>query len=253
MKTSREPPFKTEAEMCAAFIDWVKRDGFRSYPETGGFDILCVNEATGHQIGVQAKLRLNFKVLDQLLPRYLANKDEGPDHYAVLVPQHPGDAEQLLAILGVVCFYAVRTHRHDRPAEFSMPGYGAKPSRKQFFDWNPKSRVKLPDYIPDVAAGAPCPIQLTPWKINALRLLARLELHGPVMRREIATFGMDSRRWCGHGAWLVPAEGSSHAERNGRWIRGPLCPRFDEQHPDVYAQIKAELAAAAAPPKQAEL
>lgn len=241
--------FKTEAELCAAFMEWVKRDGWTPYPETGGFDILLVG-STGHQIGVQAKMRMNFKVIDQLLPRYLAHKDEGPDHYAVLVGAHPGDAEQILSILGLVCFYPVQRYGHRH--EFSMPGYDHVPSRAQMFDWNPKRRLTLPDYIPDVTAGAPCPIQLTPWKINALRLLAHLEIHGPVTRRQISTFGMDSRRWCGHGAWLVPVEGGAIADRNGKWVRGPECPRFDQQHPEVYAKIRVEVAATV-PPKQQEM
>lgn len=237
----REAPFKTEAELCAAFIEWVKRDGFTSYPETAGFDILLVNDRSGHQIGVQAKLRMNFKVIDQLLPRYLASKDEGPDHYAVLIPGHPGDADGILDVLGINCFYPSYSYggRH----EFTMPGYDSVPSRKVLFDWNPKQRIPVPAYIPDVVAGASAPIQLTPWKISALRLLAHLEVHGSISRKQVADFGMDSRRWCGHGAWLIPADGSTYAARNGLWVRGPLCPKFEQQHPDVYAQIKTEVAA----------
>lgn len=42
------------------------------------------------------------------------------------------------------------------------------------------------------------------------------------------TAGVNPSRWL-TARWLVPGE------RRGDWIRGPKCPRFDEQHPAAYA------------------
>lgn len=43
MKPKKEAMFKTEAELCAAFIEWAKKD-WTCYPETAGWDILLVDK-----------------------------------------------------------------------------------------------------------------------------------------------------------------------------------------------------------------
>ena len=74
------PRYKTEAALCADFITWVKAESgtqrrfgagrspvWTPYAETAGWDILLV-AADGTQIGVQAKLRFNLKVIAQSIP-----------------------------------------------------------------------------------------------------------------------------------------------------------------------------------------
>mgnify|MGYP000417331658 CR=1 FL=1 len=80
--------FPTEAALCARLIDCLTAaGGWEIYPETAGFDILAVWKATGHQLGVEAKLQLNSKVADQILPRHWDSGSHcGPDFRAVLVP-----------------------------------------------------------------------------------------------------------------------------------------------------------------------
>jgi hypothetical protein len=90
-KPATEKPFKTEVELCAAFIkalplEWV------AYNECCGFDILLVRKIDGFQIGVQAKLKLNVDVLNQVI-----EGDDHPDCCAILVPE--GDDGKL----GKVC------------------------------------------------------------------------------------------------------------------------------------------------------
>lgn len=233
----REPIFETEAALCAAFIEWAKGCGYTCYPETEGWDILLV-DSSGFQIGVEAKLRLNITVILQALPQY--SPDIGPDHRAVLVPER-GPLAAVLPYLGIECFYttarySARATRHYFTHDDSFGATYGRP----MFDWNPVKRHKLPQYIPDVPAGVPAPVQLTPWKIGALRVLAHIELFGPLTRKQVNTYGIDSRAWCGHGAWLIPVDGSA-STRNGRWARGPKCPAFDKQHPDVYAQVLADM------------
>lgn len=239
--------FKSEAELCSAFIAWASREGWRCYPETAGFDILAVTPE-GWQIGIEAKLRMNLKVISQALPRYGA--EIGPDHRAVLVPGMNSDLRELCGYLGIEIFYCMTrsTDRRGLPHDFAR---AAQWRRHAMFDWNPRQRCEVPEYMPDVPAGVPSPTQLTPWKIAALKVLARLEISGWITRKEISIFGIDARRWTSGDGWLVPLDGDP--KRGGRWKRGDRCPKFDQQHPDVYAQIKAELIAAGEPTQQRQL
>lgn len=54
--------FEKESDLCAAFVSTVPKN-WVIYPETGGFDLVLVEEATGVQIGIEAKLALNAKVI----------------------------------------------------------------------------------------------------------------------------------------------------------------------------------------------
>src|SRR6478736_875463 len=232
----RDPLFPTEALLCDAFMAWARTQGFTVYPETDGWDLILVDR-DGFQIGVEAKLRLNLKVITQALPLYGIG-DSGPDHRAVLVPERPFDYERLLQLLGLEVFYAggVRERwafmHHERAYQHD---------RRVLFDWNPKARCRLPEYVPDVRAGLSGPVQLTPWKIGALKVLAVIEARGSITRKQISTLGLDPRAWTGGRGWLVPLDGDE--KRNGRYKLGAPCPRFDMQHPDVYARVKADLPA----------
>jgi hypothetical protein len=94
--------FDTEAELCAAFIKWAEKQGWKSYAETAGWDILLV-AADGTQIGVQAKLRFNMKVLQQAVDYGLWGRGIGPDFRAVLVPDSGG--KDICAALGMTMIY----------------------------------------------------------------------------------------------------------------------------------------------------
>lgn len=228
--TRREVKFASEAELCAAFCTWATRQGWTPYAETAGFDVLLV-EKSGAQIGIEAKLRTNVKVIEQALPSCWDSGEVGPDHRAILVPDHPGEGiVTALAFVGVEVFYATSAHWRGDRFDFVR---GNRLS--EMHDWNPARRCALPEFVPDVAAGVPAPVQLTKWKIGALRVLALLEIDGSVTKKEIAGAGIDPRRWCAGDNWL-------RVVGDGRYSRGD-CPAFDQQHPDVYAKVRAELIA----------
>lgn len=108
MTRSNAPLVQSEAELCAAFIDEFNRvPGWTCYPETAGFDILVVHE-DGRQIGVEAKLQLNAKVADQILPQYWQDRygAPGPDHRMVIVGRIT-EASQGIARLLEMCGIAV--------------------------------------------------------------------------------------------------------------------------------------------------
>lgn len=230
MKPKKEALFKTEAELCAAFIEWAKKD-WTCYPETAGWDILLVDKY-GLQMGVQAKMRLNADVLSQAM-NGIEYDNAGPDYRAILVP----DINSLADVAGALGFavYHPVNWRFPNLASFHRYGCGGGYS---LHDWNPSRRHKLLEFVPDVAAGVPSPTQLTPWKIGALKLLAEIEVKGSVSRNDIRGCGIDPRRWTSADNWLSPIG-------NGRYVRGSA-PRFEDQHPEVYAKIKAKLQGAQA-------
>lgn len=243
----RDPKFATEADLCAAFIAWtviedgrfnfgVQTPAWTCYAETAGWDILMVG-ADGTQIGVQAKLRFNMKVLQQSVPdAWEAWRDYGPDYRAVLLPDRDSDVVTLCGALGLVAFaptgHCVDTAGETRHA-FS-PGLNLEHANGGWHYWSPRTRCMLPEFVPDVVAGASGPVQLTKWKVQALRLIARLEIRGHVTRQDFRLLGFDARRWLGPQGWLL-----SDPATPGEFTRAAGLD-FDQQHPTVYAQVLAE-------------
>lgn len=224
--TRSRATFATEADLCAAFSAWAVTKGWTVYPETEGWDMLLV-DADGLQLGVEAKLQANWKVLEQAIKGVDSpwwTSPEGPDHRAVLVPSARCAFLHVLAVTGIECF---------SPAHRGFRRVGEE-ERTPMFDWNPLKRCRLPEYIPDVPAGVPGPRTLSAWKIGALKVLATLSIYGSITRDQVRKCGNDPRRWCAADGWLTPLGG-------GLWGAGKA-PRFDEQHPDIYAQIRASLA-----------
>lgn len=236
-------PFKTEAELCAAYIEFAQRGGnWTAYPETADWDILLVRDSDGFQVGVQAKMAFNMKVLAQAVEGgNCSYREAGPDCRAVLVPTAPEGAGIVCDALGLSLIrFVVRGHYDSKPS-FSpdLPGGRTQswPVGRDWPEWSPQKRHKLPDYVPDVAAGAAAPVQLTKWKVCALKMLALLHLRGHVTRADFKAIGIDARRWISPPAgYLDPADG-------GRWVASGRLPDFEAQHPVVFPQVLAEMAA----------
>lgn len=233
----KSAPYKLEADLCADFIRWVKEEAGRfdhgvqtphwtPYAETAGWDILLVADE-GTQIGVQAKLKANLKVLAQAVPSgWDAWHERGPDYRAILVPDGDSSFDGLCAALGLMVF---RPSRHYRGTAFG-PGLAMEHWNGGWHYWSPRERCAVPEFVPDVVAGASGPVQLTKWKVAALRVIAALELQGFVTREDFRRHSIDPRRWTGPGGWLLPTDVP------GRFVRGPGLD-FDRQHPEVYAQV----------------
>lgn len=222
----RAPQFKTEADLCSAFLAWVARrhPAVRAYAEWAGWDILLVYPE-GWQLGIQAKLRLNAEVIGQAAPNAYGFDDDhdGPDYRAVLVPG-VNPLSGLAARVGLVVF---------------RPGYGdvflpdlTPPSwphqGERWLDWNPATRHDLPPSPTDSIAGSPCPVTLSTWKLGALAVLAELKVRGTITTKRMRALGVNPSRWLS-GCWLEPAA------TRGLWVRGDRCPKFDEQHPTAFA------------------
>lgn len=244
---SREKPtIKSEAELCVAFIDQFNElDGWTCYPETAGFDVLVVHD-DGRQIGVEAKLKLNAKVADQILPDAWAVRSSapGPDHRMVIVGDIT-DASlgivKMLESLGVAVLKPSFRHRFrgSRLDSVYELDFGLKdwmrqgtPWRPHLVDWNPPERCQVPCVVPDVPAGVPAPLRLTPWKESAMRVLIQLRRQGFITAKQITEHGISVSVWTqGHAAWL------QRGSVQGQWVPTDRLPDFEAQHPAAYAKI----------------
>lgn len=235
-------PFAKETDLCAAFLA-VLPDTWTAYAEHAGFDILLVRKADGVQIGVEAKLKLNAEVVAQCLEDggYYRADMANPDYRAVLVPySDAGHFDRVATYIGftILRMEAASTDRwrnHKARYRPDLPGDNTHWNDRYWHDWSPTKRCRLPEYVPDVAAGDSAPIKLTEWKIAALRIEATLELRGFVTRADFAHLRIDHRRWLAReSGWLAKDEA------NGRLIAGPRFPNWKGQHPRVYAEIVAD-------------
>jgi hypothetical protein len=234
MKTA---PFPTEAALCAAFIAEIP-SAWTAYAETAGWDILLVRNADGFQIGVQAKLRLNAHVISQAIDPWGAWNAErpGPDCRAVLVPDRTG-AEGFSAICSYIGLTVLRmvppAASYRLSAGRYTPGLPLPDGKGEaWHEWLPAKRHKLPDYVPDVPAGAPSPRQLSQWKIKVIKLSVTLERRGYVTRADFKHLQFDHRRLLTAGlGWLVPDR------KTGRYTRSKLWPNLKTAHPRVYGEI----------------
>jgi hypothetical protein len=239
----------SEADLCSSFIKAVTEPRrvigakWVAYPETAGFDILLVR-ADGFQIGVEAKLVLNARVVAQVLPYregWCYGSKAGPDCRAVLVPfgKCNDDLVRICAALGVT---VIRLHVEPpkgggtwgHPFSPYLPDEQTKLAADDWHPWAPPERCPVPEYVPDVQAGASAPVKLSEWKVKAIRLSVMLE-ERPVTRADFKALQLSPTNWlCPHG-WLARGE-------DGGWVRCDRTPDFERQHPTNYAQIRADRA-----------
>lgn len=239
MKRTAPAKFESEAAMCARFLAALP-DGWVSFNETAGWDILLVRKADGFQIGIQAKLRLNFDVMRQAMDhwhRYTQHK-AGPDCRAVMVPCGvPSGAVGIAGSLGLsVILVAAEGKAVFTP---KLPGTGeSRWGDPVWHEWCPDRRHDLPEYVPDVPAGVPSPQLLNDWKIGALKIAVILDQLGYVTSKEFSAIGISPSRWMQH--WLVPAGKTPPPKSLQRYVTGARTPDFKSQHPTIYEQIKAD-------------
>ena len=240
----------TEADLCAAFIEQFNAlPEWTCYPETADFDVLVVHE-DGRQIGVEAKLKLNAKVADQILPNSWAIRAgaPGPDYRMVIVGEITESSlgiQRLLEAVGVTVLCPYMNCRPKPGARFEydyFPDFQLwqKLSSRgheswgdfHLCDWNPEERCKVPIVVPDVPAGVPAPLRFTPWKEAALKVLIQLRQQGFITAKQITKHGISPTVWTqGKTSWL------EKGPIQGQWVATDRLPAFDKQHPEAYAKL----------------
>lgn len=236
MTMAKEKPFATEVDLCSAFISVIDQTVWICMAETNSWDILLVRREDGFQIGIQAKLKLNLKVIDQAIEgRYSSATMPGPDCRAILVPSSESGFDDLCAYIGITVIRVRSASWYSKRPSFEpeLPTIKERWSREEWHEWCPTQRHKLPEYVPDVRAGAAAPVQLTDWKIKAMKIAILLEIRGYVTRADFKKIGIDHRRWLKPASWLVVED--------GHYVRGHM-PDFKAQHPVVWEQIKVDAA-----------
>jgi hypothetical protein len=234
--------FKSEADLCALFIrEFNAVSGWTCYPEAAGFDVLVVHD-DGCQIGVEAKLVLNAKVADQILPSLEDDfkSKPGPDYRMVIVgkiTEANAGIAKLLGRQGVPVLHPISTDGITFSFRIDRHGIERAPiplfNEQYLFDWNPPLRCQVPMVVSDLPAGVAAPIQLTPWKEAALKVIALMRKQGFIMSKQIAEQGIGTGYWTqpkfGKQAWL--AKGTVQ----GSWLETEHMPPFDKQHPEAYS------------------
>lgn len=233
-------PFATEAEMVA---DWLSQlqdrkhgEAWTVYAETAGWDLLLVH-SDGYQLGIQAKLSLNAKVIAQALAGTSSFWTEvGPDYRAVMVPR--GECQNHMApILKALGLGIITVRPHERGCWYSLdlPNEGQNFGGGHWPCWLPSERCALPDYIPDVKAGKACPVALTHWKIKAIKLMILLDRRGRVTRADMKALQISPTRWTDHYHGFLAPDSAA-----GGYVRCTRTPDLKGQHPVNYAEIEAD-------------
>lgn len=227
--------FASERELAQTFCGLVNQTVWTIYPETGNFDLLLSRNSDGFQIGIEAKLTLNMKVVAQAADLATGGRGAalpGPDCRAVLVPwtKRPCSFTAVIRALQIVVLRV--SGRKDSPClSTGLPD--AENSRGAWPEHFPATRLPLPDYVPDVAAGVAAPTKLTHWKIKAIKLKILLEKRGYLTRNDFIRFDISPSTWTQRG-WII------QSNIRGHWVAGIGIPEFEKQHPVNYAQIEGD-------------
>jgi hypothetical protein len=91
----------------------------------------------------------------------------------------------------------------------------------------------VPDYVPDVIAGASAPVALTAWKVKAIRLAVLLEERA-VTRADFKHLQLSPTLWTGPQGYLMRTPAG--------YVPGDRMPDLRRQHPRNYEEIRADKA-----------
>lgn len=232
-------PFESEADLVQEFIHQIssKRPDWpwTIYPETANWDLLLAHR-DGYQIGIEAKMSLNAKVIDQALEGASSEwaATDGPDYRAVLVPSSKVQ-QHLSRICKAIGIKIIGIDREWRSRRFhSLPDQNQQFLERSWVPWLPSRRCQLPDYVPDVSAGHKSPVKLTEWKIKAIKLMILLERRGIVMRDDMRALQISPTRW------TDAYQGFLDRSSGGGYVKGENTPDLKAQHPENWAQIEAD-------------
>lgn len=211
--------WKSEAELCAALAAAATRAGMVSYPEVDGWDLVLV-ATDGTQIGIQAKLRATWAVLEQAT-RPTAT---GPQIRAVLVPIAPWRFRSLAGRLALRVFTGDDTQSLQQlrleprfwydsrtRVRYAVPVIGEEEERL----------LHLPCVVPtSVVAGSPSPRTLSSWRESVLLVCALLRRDGSITGSEVKAAGLRASALARRG-WLDRIGMTASQPSYGIYAPGP--------------------------------
>lgn len=236
--------------MCSAFAESARTAGWDVWPEAEGFDLLLVHKLDGRQLGLQAKLAMNTKVCEQILPGYSKGEpvagyaakraERGPDFRGCIVPalgRNEGLAN-MLRHCGVLVITPVikRMYRKDGRVDLWQFAVGDLRPAPDWHDWQPQQRIELLPFAEAdrarMPAGGRSPVRLTAWKYNMLRLQARLEARGHLTPADVAECGLKPLSWFGDEAKGCKGALTETAPGSGKWVPVPANGALAHLAPD---------------------
>lgn len=174
--------FESEKEMCDVLIKAAQKSGFTSYPEQGGWDIVLVRNKV--QVGIQAKLRPNLKVVSQAISSFEGR--EKPHYAAIAVGNIKRDESADLCYVANKCGIVVinmSNHVNEwlagnkgRNWIWSEEGGFVKFARK--YRIKSDSRIWLPEFVPDLEAGIKSPKTVSKFMVIAIKVQEECEKKG---------------------------------------------------------------------------
>lgn len=245
-----------ESSLCYALIDEAIVAGWDFYPEhpRGRFDILLVAREgcstalaePGVQIGVQAKMKLNEELLQQL--SRAINKEHrwnGPDRLVALVPEMPRtkkekEIESRLFALGVGIFAAYVTFQGNDSTEtrraVNLDTLARAGAGMPF-----PGRLALPKEVPEgIQPGMSSPLVWSDWQQRTMRLIVRAARQ-EITVADVEELGVRGFKFMTNGRipWF------KHVGKVGRRFTYVLNPevardRLDIKFPDMFRKYKEE-------------
>lgn len=241
-----------ESSLCYALVDEALLAGWDFYPEhpQGRFDIVLVAREgcstlgadPGMQIGVQAKMKLNEDVLQQLSRAVTREKKwNGPDRLVALVPELPRtpkekEVEGRLFALGIGVFAAYVTFNGNDNTEtrraVNLDTLVRAGSSTPF-----PGRLPLPEEVPAaIQPGMSSPLVWGKWQQTSMKLLVRAS-QADVTSVDADEMGVTGFKFMlqGRYPWLIRVGkvGRRHTYRLNPEA-GP--DRLDKKFPDMFAK-----------------
>ena len=206
--------YASEAALCAFFSERARAGGWRVYPETADYDMLCVAGPDvkggfheGDQIGVEAKLRGNLTVLAQLV-EHQRTRGRHPHFFLALVPWC---TREFMVIARHLLFSVLTGARLEDDAAKAIPF-----DRRDFVKHLSPKPCWEPECEPlGMCGGKSGPERLTEWKIKAVKLCVHGVHQGYLTKHDFLAHGVSMARWLKTG-WIVPFDDVADGKKRTR-------------------------------------
>lgn len=224
---------ESEVDLCDRLRDWAERQGFDVYPEVHGWDLVLTTDEPrkldrlhaiepGQQVGIHAKVRASFEVIDQAWPPGDGIGWKYPTYGMVAVPAPGAAFERICRRVGIGVIAADRSARKFRGwiGSKSDDARSARRKHDPYVTWWPRARTYKLLTLPPIAsraiqAGAPSPRVLSEWRTKALRFLASARSKETFRVSDVTAFGL-SKTWVDR--WGEPVDWATE-NRRGKPVR----------------------------------